>query len=164
MHVNQSLANNYFDIICAFNAFYAFSNQTKALSSLNRVAKLGAKQVIFDYAYQGSPHQCILYRSGKDGRTPFIPISLNHIDTMLQKTGWRLDDIIDVSDDYLRWYDNLLKTLHHRKNEVILKFGKDAFLSANATYTRIKRSLVTKNAYGSIVYAEKIKNIEDINI
>src|SRR6266404_6897792 len=46
-----------FDVVYMLNAFYAFADPRGALAALRKVAKTGARLVIFDYAISSPPNE-----------------------------------------------------------------------------------------------------------
>jgi len=75
---------------------------------------------------------------------------------MLFKGGWKLNKLVDVSDDYKRWYKNLLEKLKTNEKKVFEIYGKEYLDKAYSTYTKIYQTLLDKKTGGIIVYAQKI--------
>ncbi|WP_018300908.1 class I SAM-dependent methyltransferase [Fangia hongkongensis] len=144
-----------FDMFCLFNVFYAFSDQKKALHELSLIARKGAQLAIFDYSDPCEGKHTPLKRDGKDGRTPFIPVKLDTIETMLSDTAWRPIEIVDISDQYTHWYSQLCTLLIENKSNVIDRFNEEAFDNALSTYSKLTDAIQKKLLGGTIVYAEK---------
>lgn len=155
VNAHTILSDRKFDLICLFNSFYAFNDKELALRSLSQVANLHAKLVIFDYVDPLEVGITPLFREGDNQTAPFKPIKLQSIKDTLHSCNWYLAEIIDVSDDYSRWYADLLDRLNNKKKFAIEKFGVDAFDKACKTYTEIYDAIITKNLGGVIIYAEK---------
>jgi len=153
VHENTDLK---FDILCLFNAFYAFHDQSLALRSLAKVAKENAKLAIFDYLDPCKEGNSPLFRSGDGGRSPVIPIRIDNIKKMLLDNGWQLDELVDISADYYRWYKKIVDQLVENKDEVINHYGELAYNKAHGTYDReICTAILDKTFGGVIVYATK---------
>jgi cyclopropane fatty-acyl-phospholipid synthase-like methyltransferase len=105
-----------FDVIYMLNAFYAFADQRKARAALRKVAKPGARLVIFDYAIGGSPNETDL---SVDGQV-FIPhpIHLSGIGDLMRESGWEPGAIEDLSADYTRWYAAFVERIRRKQDEI----------------------------------------------
>ncbi|TAK74621.1 MAG: class I SAM-dependent methyltransferase [Gammaproteobacteria bacterium] len=154
-NAKQVFDDRTFDLICLFNSFYAFHDQTSALLSLADIAKSHSKIAIFDYSDPLISLRTPLYREGNKETTPFKPIKINQIKELLRKTHWHLTELIDITDNYIKWYSDLLNKLLANKNEVIEKFGQPLFNKAHQVYFKIHDSLLKKMLGGAIIYAEK---------
>lgn len=145
-----------FDFILAFNAFYAFPNQQVALSSLAKIAHPNTVLTLFDYSdLTHNKKDNPLYCSGRGIQSPFLPINPDNIEDILEETGWKLEQLIDISDNYLQWYSELLEKLHCNKQYIIEEYGEAVYIKADKTYTSIYSSLKEKTSGGISVYAKK---------
>lgn len=155
--VHQHFDSESYDVLCAFNVFYAFPDQRAALKSLWQVAQPGGRIVIFDYsiASKSDAHKLSMYRTGESGKPPFIPIAKEESIKLFEESGWKHERTIDVTAQYLRWYNELLDTLHAKEQEVKREFGKERFFKAEETYTKIKEALENETLGGSIFIARK---------
>ena len=98
-----------FDIIYAFNAFYAFPDQQAALSALRVAAKSEAILCLFDYLDQGGFNQTGF--AGKPETLLWRPLSMKSLPSELDQTGWRLREWRDISENYEIWYSELVNSL-----------------------------------------------------
>ncbi len=144
-----------FDLICMFNAFYAFSDQLAALKTLNKLIDMKGKIIIFDYSDPDIRKITPLFRAGDKNTSPFKPISFQGIDSLLEQSGWKLSKKIDISPQYIQWYTQLIDRLQGNENEIIRLFSQSLFQKAITTYSSIKESLVKDLLGGILLYAEK---------
>lgn len=155
-HVNQLFRNKTFDLICLFNSYYAFNNQSGALLALNKIAKTSSELVLFDYSIASSNANKRFYREGYGNQLPFKPIIIETLNDFLQSTKWQLNELINISDKYILWYEELLQKLKKNENYITDQFGKDAYHKAHVTYSDIYNGLIKEALGGVIVYAKKL--------
>ena len=144
-----------FDLICLFNAFYAFSDQLAALKTLSKFIKMKGKIIIFDYSDPCIKEITPLFSAGDKNTPPFRPISFHGIDILLEQSGWKLLRKVDLSLQYVQWYTQLLDRLLENENETIRLFSQSLFQKAVTTYSSIKESLVKGLLGGILLYAER---------
>lgn len=155
-HINELFIHKAFDIICLFNSFYAFNNQTAALKALNAIAKTTTQLVIFDYSVASLNGSNVFFREGSENQTPFKPVVINNIKATLKATQWQLNELINITDKYIHWYEELINKLENNKDYIMTEFGKDAYTKALATYSDIYNALTKAELGGVIVYVEKL--------
>lgn len=152
----EKLFQNEFDILCLFTSFYAFRNQESSLLSLNKIARDGAYLAIFDYLDLCENKVNPLFRDS-DNANPFIPIKLDHLEKMFNKTGWQMEKSIDISNKFIIWYEQLVSKIKTKKDGIIENFGEDAYKKAYNRYKQILDTVHSKEIGGIIVYAKKIQ-------
>ncbi len=98
-----------------------------------------------------------LYRSANKskGILPFYPINVNVLEKEMTAQGWQAINIININQQYLTWYSDFLIRIITMRDEITLKFGKKAFSSAYACYSKILEEIMLGHLGGSIVYATK---------
>lgn len=155
--VNQidSLLPQIFDIICMFNSFYAFNDQSTALSALNNIAIPSSQLAIFDYSIESKNNENKFYREASKDQISFKPIVINEIESLLISTKWRMKNLVNISDKYLRWYSDLLNKLEKYQDNIVSEFGENAFVKAIQTYSDIHSAILKNELGGVVVYAEK---------
>ncbi len=117
-----------FDVICAFNAFYAFPDQHAALQSLARACKPAGTLALFDYVDRGGFSSSAFGAMAESRRwKPLVPDSLRD---MLADAGWRMTDHIRLDQEYLEWYQRLL--IRFEDQEELLRSQFDSALVAYA--------------------------------
>lgn len=155
LDIKKLFFSDKFDLICLFNSFYAFKKQKLSLECLFDTARINANLAIFDYSDPLIDATTSLYKEGDGSETPFKPIKLQCVSSMLTSTGWSLLEIVDMSKYFISWYTNLLERLERNKHFITAEFGYPAYLKANDTYLKIHNALVTNQLGGAIVYAQK---------
>ncbi len=144
-----------FDIICLFNSFYAFSEPLLALRTLNKLIKVKGKIIVFDYSDPCLKEITPLFRAGDKNTSPFMPIPLRSIDSLLAQSGWQPLKKIDLSLQYIQWYTQLIDRLLENENEIMRLFSQSLFQKALETYSSIKKSLIAGVLGGILLCAEK---------
>lgn len=115
----DAIAGKY-DLIYAFNAFYAFPDQPAALRALRALASDGAKLVLFDYTDRGGffTNPMTALPEAKHWQ----PIDPATFAQTLALAGWKLEATDDITADYERWYIHFLSRLDVRR-EALLEFA-----------------------------------------
>ena len=118
-----------FDMIYLFNSFYAFPDHSKAIESLRKVAQANTDLIIFDYADAGK------YRA----ETLEIPnpLKLDTIETILTKNGWRLTELKDISDLYIKWYTEFCHKVESKKLEIVKLANEEVYDYVLEQYSKI---------------------------
>lgn len=143
-----------FDIICLFNAFYAFNKPIQALHSLHKISHSQSRIAIFDYSDLTNGNNP-LYRESQENIPAFKPINLSNTFEELSKIGWSTIDMIDISEKYLAWYEQLISKLHANSNYILEHFGQQAFDKSLSTYSNLVVYLEKRQLGGVIIYAER---------
>ncbi|MBY0461740.1 MAG: methyltransferase domain-containing protein [Alphaproteobacteria bacterium] len=152
--VEQKFEKDFFSLLYMFNVFYALSDQEKmqALNSLAEVAKPGALLVIFECTSPKSEDpQEIKDLTGK----PMRPIVLSLFHEQIKKSKWEIVEEIDLSDNYIKWYKDLLYKLDQQKNSFTNDFPVEIINHLIVTYTAILAKLEKKIWGGIVVYAKR---------
>lgn len=110
----------HFDLIYAFNAFYAFPDQAGSLRALRSLATEASTLVLFDYIDRRGFHELPLARW--DEALHWQPIKLQTFAKTLTNSGWKLETVHDLDVDYARWYEWLLARFDSRR-EAIREFA-----------------------------------------
>jgi len=141
------------DLIYLFNSFYAFADQPRALASLAQLAKPSGQLVLFDYAdrggYDSNPLMC-------DGE-PFIPhpVRLSLVGDILQRAGWQLTEVEDLTAAYDRWYDSLLQRMDGKRDQVVDVVGAEGFNFVRSMYAGLLSTIRDGRLGGAIVRARR---------
>lgn len=150
VNVPEVIKDKKFDLICMFNAFYAFSDHLTALKALRKVARENAKIIIFDYM------------DFSDGKCSFIkeafvsPIHPENTRKTLQTAGWDGIKLEDITPYYIKWYKNLLAKLAKNKDGAIERYGKEYYTYAWTRYNDFVKNFEAGNIGGAIVYADAV--------
>ena len=137
-----------FDVIYMLSAFYAFADQRAALSGLRRVAKPGARLVIFDYAIGRDADLSV------QGQV-FIPhpIRLSEITTTLREANWNAGAVEDLSADYTRWYTTFVERIAHKQSEIEKIGGAEWYNFVLSMYSGLRDVIAGGTLGGAIVHA-----------
>ncbi len=103
-----------FDLIYAFNAFYAFPDQPGALRALRSLASDTTRLVLFDYVDRGGFYEDPLMDLAETKH--WHPIDLSTFPQALTEAGWTLETQRDNTADYDRWYARFLSRLDARRD------------------------------------------------
>lgn len=152
--IDTALEHESFDIIYAFNAFYAFEDQAKALSAFSKVAGPNCTLALFDYSCSSTDLVRESYTPKPYPASRFNPILLPTIQLSLYNTGWRLTECIDITAHYIRWYQDLIDKLHLKEAALTTKYGTDAFTYAKEVYTNLLMLLQNDELGGHIILAD----------
>lgn len=138
------------DVIYMLNAFYAFANQRDALAALRKVAKPGARLVVFDYAI-GASNEGELSVGGQ----VFIPhpIRLSGIGDMLHEAGWEPGVVEDLSADYTRWYSVFVERIRLKREEIEKIGGAEWYSFVLSMYSGLRDVIASGTLGGAIVHA-----------
>ncbi len=140
-----------FDIIYAFNAFYAFPDQQAALSALRVAAKSEAILCLFDYLDQGGFNQTGF--AEKPETLLWRPLSMKSLPSELDQTGWRLREWRDISENYEIWYSELVNRFAARRRWLREHFVSELVAYAEDYYCSLLEAIRAGALGGAIVYA-----------
>jgi ubiquinone/menaquinone biosynthesis C-methylase UbiE len=143
-----------FDVIYMLNAFYAFADQRAALAALRKVAKPGARLVIFDYAINVPPNEADL---SVDGQV-FIPhpIQVSTIENLIRGSGWEPGAVEDLSADYTRWYAAFVERIRRKQIEIEKIGGAEWYQFVLSMYSGLHDVIASGKLGGAIVHATAV--------
>jgi SAM-dependent methyltransferase len=143
-----------FDIVYAFNAFYAFPDQPAALRSLAATAKPGAELCLFDYVDRGGFFDDPFAKFTESAS--WQPIDLDRFPFQLEAAGWKLTGRLLLHDAYRRWYETLNGRFAAQREALLAQFPAD-LVDYATTYYRAMLAAVENGALGgAIVSAERV--------
>ena len=142
---------DFFSFLCLFNVLYAIEDKDSVLWQLAHVASPGAILMIFDFS---SPEGAdpLLDLAGKSMR----PIDTKTIKQQLHEAGWEVLEIRDLSGNFIVWYEQLLKKLAEKQEELRGHFLEKDIAKFSATYVHILHQLRKKTLGGVLIYAKRI--------
>lgn len=143
-----------FEVLYAFNAFYAFPDQPAALASLARAARPDATLCLFDYVDRGgfSSHPF----AAKPETRRWQPLHLPTLPSELEKAGWKQTGCLLLHDAYRRWYADLNGRFDRQRSDLLASFPAD-LVDYAVDYYRALLSAIEEGALGgAIVYAERM--------
>lgn len=140
-----------FDLLYAFNAFYAFPEQAASLQALRTLTTDSSTLVLFDYIDRGGFYK--LPMAQWDEAHHWHPIDLQIFEKTLANSGWKLETTHDLDADYIRWYEWLLSRFETRR-EALLEFAPiEAVDHTKAFFTLLLEAIRSRVLGGGIVVA-----------
>ena len=137
--LSSSLPLGEFDTITMFNVFYALECQGKVARECRRVARDGATLAIFDYVDRGGFRTSPEARHGVE-ELPY-PMSIPETPECLGAAGWHVEDIVDLDEHYLRWYERFVKRIEERKAPIVKVAGEPGYARVHAYYSNLREAL-----------------------
>jgi phosphoethanolamine N-methyltransferase len=86
----SSVLKQKFDLIYSFSVLYAIQEKGRALAELHKIAKDGAKLIVFDYVVYSNR------RSGVRGGNVANPFVLENVPDIFAGSGWKVNNIEDI--------------------------------------------------------------------
>lgn len=148
--VTNFFGSDYFSFIYLFNVLYSIQDKTSLLKKLTQIAKPGAILAIFDYTTKETTPQL-----NDLADNPMHPVVIQEIRNTLEKLGWDIVEITDLSSHFLTWYQNLLKKMD--KEAILLShlFAEEDISKVRRTFDTIERWLSSSLLGGSVIYAKR---------
>lgn len=143
-----------FDIVYAFNAFYAFPDQASALRSLAAAAKPGAELCLFDYVDRGDFFRDPFARFPESAL--WQPLELNHFPSELEAAGWKMTGRLLLHDAFRRWYEDLNGRFAIRQDELRTQFPAELVDYATTYYRAMLAAIENGSLGGALVFAERM--------
>lgn len=142
-----------FDFVYLLNSFYAFPDQRLALENITSVCRPGASLCIFDYA---KSRRAILPASlGSDIGQPIIT---EDMPIWLDEAGWNSVTLEDCTDQYVFWYDNLLRAFQRDEKWICENFGDDWRRYVIEWYGSLRKALIAGDLQGVLYKASRAKD------
>jgi SAM-dependent methyltransferase len=141
-----------FDIIYAFNAFYAFPDQKAALTAFRFAAKPDAILCLFDYVDRGRFRETPF--AGKPETQLWRPLSLTSLRAELSATGWESSECLEISTRYQAWYAELVERFARRRDELLVRFSTELVAYAEDYYRSMLEAIEGGALGGAIIYAQ----------
>lgn len=160
IHVNQLFKNIKFNIIYSFNAFFCFKDKDRILRSFYEIAENGAELLLFDYSCNGAFLQDSPFLDKTQKSTAaanFDPIDLTMIEENLKNSHWQLKEIVNLDDQFKKWYREVITKMEVKKEFLVLKFGIVTFDDIYQGFVRLLVLLENNLVGGSIIYANREK-------
>ncbi|VVM07201.1 hypothetical protein MAMC_01493 [Methylacidimicrobium cyclopophantes] len=126
------LLSRKFAHLYAFNAFYAFPDQRAALAALREAAEAGAEFRLFDYCDRGGFQSDPLLVGGI--RILPRPVEMERLQADLRESGWQLDSVTFLHEEYRGWYGDLLARIEAKRAQIVSAAGEEAFDYLRAVY------------------------------
>jgi cyclopropane fatty-acyl-phospholipid synthase-like methyltransferase len=139
-----------FDVLYSFNAFFLFTDKPAALKAMRAVARPGAALAIFDYVDLGGYDEWHQQR-----KTPGMrhALELDAMEEMLRDGGWRLDRIVTLHADYLRWYESLVTSIESMREAIIAQSNESFYEFVHTRYAETLEDARAGRLGGATIYA-----------
>ena len=89
-------------------------------------------------------------------RTEFTPVRKDNMAQLLSSAGFELEELVDLSSEYIRWYESLLINFEKSKGALIKEIGIDTFEANQQSFGKLLTCLKSGQISGCIVYARKL--------
>ena len=144
-----------FSLSVIFNALYTFPDQDAALREAWKVTVPKGELRVFDYtATSATPTvRAFCDRYGK-GR--WAPIILDEAQQRFADAGWRIESVTDLTTEYERWYADLVKKIHDKKDDIIARGGEHWFAYALQRYQELLDAIRDGIVGGAILQAIRV--------
>ncbi len=148
--ITKTFEARFFSFISLFNVLYAIEDKSLVLRNLAMLAKPGAILTLFDYTAKQA-FEPMKDLSGK----PMYPIVVSDVKETLQKTGWEVVEVVDLSFHFLSWYEDLLNKMQSEESELVLRFSKQDIAKVKTTFDVIYERLSADTLGGIVIYAKR---------
>lgn len=113
------------NIVCMFNAYYCFKDQSRALQALRKIAQPQTQMIIFDHVDRGGYRDAPLMDAGE----PFLPspLRLSEVRERMASTGWQTSNIIEIHDAYVGWYGRLVEKIERARGKITDTAGQRGY-------------------------------------
>jgi SAM-dependent methyltransferase len=139
------------DLICMFNAYYCFKDQSKALHALRNLAQPQSQMIIFDHVDRGGYQDDPLVDAGM----PFLPSPLRLADVRARMTsaGWQAPEIREIHDAYVGWYTNLVGKIERAREKITALAGQPGYAHVLGLYQGLLNAALQKRLGAAIITA-----------
>jgi SAM-dependent methyltransferase len=152
----EALAGPY-DLAYAMTAFYAVPDKAAAFSQLAALAAPAGELRLLEYADpDGRFSEAPSSRTSFDWWQPLRPAELP---ALLVAAGWRLNELRDLTPQFVRWYDDLCRRIDDRREAIVEGFGSEWYDFVAAEYAALL-SLVREGSLGGLL-ARASRAVED---
>jgi SAM-dependent methyltransferase len=138
-----------FEIIYLFNVLYLFAerDQLRCLQQLRRLADEQSLLVLFDYTAK-TPNG----RMSSAYRTHWHPVDPTGFPAMSEAAGWDIEESVDYSDRYGKWYAAMLEKLHEKHDAIVELAGEEWFDAARCIYESHLAGIDSRRLGGGVYY------------
>ena len=74
-------------------------------------------------------------------------------------SDWKLEQTIDLSSNYWRWYEELIGKMRVRQADLIARFGQQTFSDLLGWYQSLLQLIMDGSVGGAVVLAMKIDTV-----
>lgn len=141
-----------FSLVVTFNALYTFPDQSAALREAHKLTTSGAEIRLFEYTARSARPEVISFCDDY-GRGRWRPVILDQAEEMLVRTGWKLEEVADLSSAYQTWYTELVDKISSKQDEIISQHGREWFEYALRRYQELLEVIERRVIGGAILKA-----------
>ena len=160
-NVSKKFRKDYFSLITMFNVLYSVESKQTLLHHINFVAKKGAIIAIMDYAWDSRVEKPVFDKKKDeilrdfDGKRIY-PIDTSNFKTTLRNAGWKLIKEVDLTEEYMRWYNQILSKVASERADLLAIYKEKDVEDVENLYSKLLFNIRNKR-YGAVLYiAEKI--------
>lgn len=136
-----------FQLIYMFNVIYGIKDKSLCLENLAKIATPDAILAIFDYAKTDDSE----FKMRDLVRNPIYPLEMSKLEKLFSESGWKLEEVIDISDAYLRWYEAFLQKFAKKKDQLLQQFSANTYNQVFDTFSALLTHLNNHSLSGVIV-------------
>ncbi len=139
------------DIVCMFNSYYCFKDQSKALAALFKIAQPHTQMIIFDHVDRGGYQDEPLMDAGE----PFLPnpLRLSEVRERMTSTGWQAPDILEIHDAYIGWYTSLVDKIERARDKITNTASQQGYEHVHGLYQGLLNAAMQKKLGAAIITA-----------
>jgi len=151
--LQKVLNDKKFDIIYMMHSLCVFPQQFAALQTARKFAHDKTTLIILEYDDVTGGSNPL--KRTDDSSKYFNVLDRSEFKRMLQEAKWQVSDtnIIDITADFQRWYEDLLMSLKQMRNVIIERYGKEYCDKATKRYSGMLDAIKQKKLGGCIIYA-----------
>jgi SAM-dependent methyltransferase len=137
------------DVVCMFNAYYCFKDQSKALRALLKIVQPHAQMIIFDHVDRGGYQDDPLMDAGE----PFLPspVRLSEVRERMTGAGWRTPEIREIHDAYVGWYTTLVGKIERARDKITDAAGERGYEHVHGLYQGLLNAALQKKLGAAII-------------
>ncbi len=163
LDITKNFRKNFFSFIYMFNSIYAIEDKELLLKNLASVSKQGAILAIFDYSrIQGLQESLDKKHKKKKGPMKDLaskdmnPIEIDSFYKALGKAKWRLVDSIDITAEYIKWYEDFLAKIKDKRLKLQKKYTAHDIDAVENLFSKMIYKLKNAELGGRLIVAEKM--------
>lgn len=159
LNIQNKFDKNYFSLIYMFNVVYAIKNKKLLVDNLSAISKKGAILAIFDYSVKLDPNnigseEYVLKDFSGVGMHPVDPKALGEI---LETKGWRILEANDITDLYIKWYEEFMSSFSSQRNFLIKTYNEKDVEGIETLFNKLLQNLKKDELGGVLIIAEKVR-------
>lgn len=141
-----------FALMYMFNVIYAIHDKATLLKKLSALSDPKGILVLFDYTLKNN--QLGLPIIDTENK-PLYSIQLDEIKKDLEEAGWKTIEAIDLTKEYIVWYQELVRKINNPPSRVRDAFSHEELVQVNKIYSHLLDLLEKGDMGGVVIYAIK---------